>query len=134
VGDGAGAVLLRGGDQVLDDDRPRERGDQRVLALVERVGLERREAVLVGELLPGIGDLGLDRSAVQRALTDGVQVLAALADVHRHGDHLGTGHLGDPADADGRVQAARVGEYDALSHVYLPHQQCSRETRATMQR
>ncbi len=119
VGDGAGAVLLGGGDQVLDDDRPREGGDQRVLALVQRVGLERREAVLVGELLPGVGDLGLHRTAVQRPLADGVQVLAALADVHGDGDDLGAGLLGDPPDADGRVQAARVGKYDALGHGYL---------------
>ena len=44
------------------------------------------------------------------------EVLAALADVDGDGDHLGTGGLGDPADADGGVQAAGVGEDDALSH------------------
>ncbi len=121
VGDDAGAVLLRGGDQVLDDRRAGERRDQRVLALVEGVGLDRRQAVLVRELLAGVGHLGLDGAAVQRPLADGVQVLAALADVDRDGDDLGAGLLGDPADADGRVQTARIGEYDAFGHGFLLH-------------
>ena len=77
----------------------------------------RREAVLVGELVAGVGDVGLDGAAVQRALADGVQVLAALADVDGDGDDLGAGRLGDPADGDGGVQAAGVGENDALGHV-----------------
>lgn len=116
VGDDGGAVLLRGGHQVLDDGGPREGGHQRVAVHVEGVGLDRREAVLVGELVLGVGDLGLDRAAGQCPLADDVQVLAALADVHGHGDDLGAGLLGDPADGDGGVQSARVGEYDALGH------------------
>ena len=116
VGDGGGAVLLGGGDQVLDDGRPGEGGDQRVAVHVEGVGLDRREAVLVGELVLGVRDLGLDGTAGERALADDVQVLAALADVHRDGDDLGARLLGDPADGDGGVQTARVGEYDALGH------------------
>lgn len=119
VRDGGGAVLAGCGGQVLDDDRPGQRGDQRVLALVERVGLDRREAVLVGELVAGVRDLGLDGAAVQRALADRLQVLAALADVDGDGDDLGARLLGDPADADGGVQSARVGEYDALGHGFL---------------
>ena len=114
-----GAVLLGGGDEVLDDGRPGERGDQRVAVHVEGVGLDRREAVLVGELVLGVRDLGLDGTAGERALADDVQVLAALADVHGDGDDLGARLLGDPADGDGGVQAARVGEYDALGHGFL---------------
>ena len=41
VGDGVGAVLAGGRDQVLGDERPGERRHQRVLALVDGVGLER---------------------------------------------------------------------------------------------
>ena len=78
--------------------------------------MQRRQAVLVGELVPGVGDDGLDGAAGERALADDLQVLAALADVDGDGDDLGAGLLGDPADGDGGVQASGVGEYDALGH------------------
>lgn len=99
-------MLLGGGDEVLDDRRPGEGGDQRVAVHVEGVGLDRREAVLLGELVLGVRDLGLDGTAGERALADDVQVLAALADVDRDGDDLGARLLGDPADGDGGVQTA----------------------------
>ena len=69
----------------------------------------------VGELVARVGDDGLDRAAVQRPLADGVQVLAALADVDGDGDDLGARLLGDPADGHGGVQPAGVGEDDPLS-------------------
>jgi hypothetical protein len=116
VRDRGGAVLVGGGHQVLDDGRPGQRGDQRVAVHVEGVGLDRGEAVLLGELVPGVRDLRLDGAAGECPLADDVQVLAVLADVHRDGDDLGAGLLGDPADGDGGVQAAGVGEYDALGH------------------
>jgi hypothetical protein len=71
---------------------------------VEGVGLEGRQAVLVGELVPDVRDDRLDRATRERALADDVEVLAALADVARDGDHLGPGLLGDPADGNGGVQ------------------------------
>lgn len=119
VGDRGGAVLLGGGDEVLDDGRPGEGRHQRIAVHVEGVGLDRREAVLLGELVLGVRDLGLDGTAGEGALADDVQVLAALTDVDRDGDDLGARLLGDPADGDGGVQTARVGEYDALGHGFL---------------
>ena len=116
VGDHRGAVVLRGGDEVLDDQRPGQRGDQRVAVHVEGVGLQRREAELVGVLVAHVGDDRLDRAAVERALADDVHVLAALADVAGDGDHLGAGLLGDPADGHGGVQATRVGQDDTFGH------------------
>src|SRR3954463_11578891 len=58
-----------------DDERPRQRGDQRVPVHVERVGPQRRDAEVGGELVAGVHDLGLDRAAVQRPLADVVHVL-----------------------------------------------------------
>ena len=49
------------------------------------------QAELVGELVLGVGDVGLDRAAVEGALADDVHVLAALADVDGDGDDLGAG-------------------------------------------
>ena len=86
------------------------------MALVEAVGLERRHAVLVGELVAGVGDVGLDGAAVQGALADDLEVLPALADVDRAGDDVGAGGVVDPADGHRGVEAAGVGEDDLFGH------------------
>ena len=67
VGDGVGALGSRGGDEVLDDDRSRQRGHQRVAALVERVRGERRRDVLLGELLAGVDDHRVARAPAASA-------------------------------------------------------------------
>ena len=101
---------------MLDDQRAGQRGDQRVAVHVEGVGPQGGQAVPVGELVAGVGHGGLDRAAGQGPLADGLQVLAALADVDRDGDDLGAGLLGDPADRDRGVQTAGVRQHDALAH------------------
>ena len=73
----------------------------------------------LGELVARVDDDRLDGAAVEGALADHVHVLAALAEVDGHGDHLGAGLLADPADGDGGVQPAGVGEYDAFGHVVV---------------
>jgi hypothetical protein len=98
VGHGGGAEFAGSLDQVLDDDRAGDGGHQRVVALVEAVGLERGHAVFVGELVGGVGHVGFDGAAAEGALADGFQGLAALSDVDRHGDDLGAGGFTDPAD------------------------------------
>ena len=113
---------LRGrGHQVLDDQRPGQRGHQRVAVHVEGVGAQRRQAEVGGELLAGVDHLGLDGAAVQGPLADDVHVLAALADVDGDRDHLGAGLLGQVRDGDGGVQASGEREDDPLGHgVVLP--------------
>ena len=103
-------------DEVLDDQRPADCRHQRVAVHVQRVCLDGRQAVLVGELVARVHDDRLDRAAVEGALTNDVHVLAALAEVDGDRDHFGAGLLADPADGDGGVQPARVGEYDAIGH------------------
>src|SRR5690606_20430971 len=93
--------LASGADQVLDDHRTRQRGHEGVPVEVEAVRAERRHAVLLRELVAGVGDVGLDRAAVERALADDLEVLTALADVDGHGDDLRAGALSDPSDGDG---------------------------------
>ena len=114
--DDAAAVLARGGHQVLDDQRAADRRHQRVAVHVERVGLDGRQAVLVGELVAGVDDDGLDRAAVQRALADDLHVLAALAEVDGDGDDLAAGLLADPADRHRGVQTAGIRQDDAFGH------------------
>ncbi len=64
------------------------------------------QAVLLGELVLRVRDLGLDGTAGEGALADDVQVLAALTDVDRDGDDLGARLREDLADGDGGVQTA----------------------------
>ena len=114
VGHGVRAELAGGLDQVAGDDRAGQGRHERVGPLVEGVGLERRHAVVVGELVSGVGDIGLDGSAVEGSLTDHLKVLAALADVNGDGHNFSTSGLADPADGDGRVQASGVGQDDTV--------------------
>ena len=64
------AVVARRLDEVLDDDRPGQRRDERVAVEVERVGLERRQAVVVGELVLEVEHERLHRTAGQCSLAD----------------------------------------------------------------
>jgi hypothetical protein len=81
-------------DQVLGDERSRQRRNQRVAVHVEGVGLKCREAVRVGELVAGVDDDRFDRATGQGALADRVQVLTSLSDVDGDGDDLSVGLLG----------------------------------------
>jgi hypothetical protein len=63
---------------VAHDDRPRERGDERVLALVAGVGLQGRHAELLGHFGAGVDDDRLHRAGGQGPGADGVPVLTAL--------------------------------------------------------
>ena len=106
MGDGGGAELAGGAHQVLGDDGARQGRHERVGALVQGVGLERRHAVLGGELVAGVRHVGLNGTAVEGSLTDDLQVLTTLADVDGDRDDLSSGLLADPADCDGGVQAS----------------------------
>ena len=109
-----GTELTGGLDQMAGDDGAGERRDERVGALVEGVGLEGGHAVVVGELIAGIGHVGLNGTAVEGALADHLKVLAALADIDGDSDDLSAGGLADPADGDRRVQASGVGQDDTV--------------------
>ena len=106
VGDGGGTEFAGGLDQVLGDDGARQRGNERVLAFVERVGLQGRHAVFACKFVAGVGDVSLDSSTVERTLADDLEVLAALADVDGDGHDFAAGLLSDPSDGDRGVQAA----------------------------
>ena len=99
---------------------PRQRGDERVLALVAGIGLQGRHAELLGHLRAGVDHHGLDRAGGQGPGADGIPVLAAplgrLADVDRDGDHLDALVLDQPAHGHRRIEASAVGQHHSLSH------------------
>ena len=89
VRDRVGADLLGDLDLLLGDQRPRDRGAEQILPLVERVGAEHREDVVAHELLAQILDedvLRLDAEQ-QRLLARGLELLA-LAEIGGEGHHL----------------------------------------------
>ena len=116
VGDDRAAVTRAAVDQVLDDQRPRDRRDQRVPVHVQRVAGDGRQAVLVRELVAGVDHHRLDSATIDGSLTNHLHVLAALTEVDGNCHDLLTGLFTDPADGHRGVQAARVREDYALRH------------------
>ena len=66
-------------DRELRDQRPAERGEQRIAAAVERVRLDRRQHVVARELLLARRPPGVERAEPQRLVAHDVEVLARLA-------------------------------------------------------
>ena len=133
VGDGVGAVPVRRLDELLGDQRPRQRRDQRVLVFVERVGHQRRQHEVLGELLLGVDDDGVDRPGRPGALHELVDVLDA-ADVDQHGDRVETVLLLEVRDHGCGVESAGVGEDGLTAHCVVPFVAGSREARAAGRR
>ena len=69
------AFLARDVDEQLGDERTRERGGERIHALVQRAGGERRKAERVDEHPARVGDVRAQRAGAQRPRRDGVDVL-----------------------------------------------------------
>ena len=116
VDDGLGADVERDLGDGLGDDRPRQRRDERVLALVERVRDDRAGALLVGE-----GVLAVDEEhvvGVRRARAhDRLLEVELLANVDEDRDDLleAVPVLLQPREDAARVEPARVGD-DGCTH------------------
>ncbi len=110
---GVGADFGGDLDLLLGDQRPRDRGAEQVLPLVERVGAEHREHVVADELLAQVLDedvAGLDAEQ-QRLLARGRELLA-LAEVGGEGDDLAAIGGLQPLQDDRGVEPAGIGEHD----------------------
>ena len=117
VGDRVAPGLTRVLDGELRDQRPPERGEQRIARAVDRVRLDRREHVLAGELLAGVDDVALERAELMRLAADHLVVLAGLAEVDRQRDDLGRVLVLDPLQHHARVEPAAVEQQDAVDVV-----------------
>ena len=113
VGDRVAARLARVLDRELGDQRPAERGEQRVAVAVVGVRLDRRQHVLARELLARVDDVAVERAELQRLALDDVVVLARLAEVDGERDDLGLVLVLDPLEHHARVEAARVEQQHA---------------------
>ena len=119
VRDRRGPLHPRDLDQPLGDERPGERGRQRIAILVQRAGLERRQDVVAGELLACIDHVRADGAERQRALAD-VRELAPLPEVERDGDDLGAVLLRQPPDRHRGVEPAGIRQDNSFHSVCAP--------------
>ncbi len=96
----------------LGDHRPRQRRDERILALVERIRLDRASALLVRECRLSVDEHDVVRTGSAAALDRRLEV-ELLADVDQHGDDLveAVPVLLQPADDAARVEPTREGNH-----------------------
>src|SRR6185295_7381474 len=73
------------------------------------------EGEVVDEGLLAVADERLDGADLAGALLDGLEVLL-VAEVDGEGDDVVAALLLEPADRDGRIEPAGVGEDDLLGH------------------
>ena len=115
MGDRVGARFTGDLDQALGDERARDRRAQEILALVLRIGAEHRKDEVAHEFLAQVLDEDVLRlDAEQLSLLARRLKLLALAEIGGEGDDLGAVFRLQPFEDDGRVQAAGIGEDDAL--------------------
>ena len=111
VGDRVGADLGRDLDLALGDQRPGDGGAEKVGAFVDGVGPEHRKYVVADELFAQV--LDEDLLDPQRfGLGPGLVQLIALAQVGGERHHLAAVGILQPAQDDGGIEAARIGEHD----------------------
>ena len=118
VHDGLRAELDRELGDRLRDHRPRERRDERVLALVEGVRLDRARALLLGERGLAVDEDDVVGAGGASALDRRLEV-ELLADVDEHGDDLveAVPVLLQPADDAAGVEAAGEGDHRDPAHL-----------------
>ena len=111
VGDCVGADLGGDLDLALGDQRPGDGGTEKVGAFVDGVGPEHRKYVVADELFTQV--VCKDLLDPQRlGLGPGLAQLLALAQVGGKGHHLAAVGILQPAQDDGGIEAARIGEHD----------------------
>ncbi len=108
-----GADLLGDLDLALGDQRPRDRRAEQILALVQRIGAEHREDVILDEGIAQILDENL-LNPHQLGLLARRAEFFPLPDIGGEGNHLRRVGFLQPAQNHGGVEAARKGEHDLL--------------------
>ena len=115
VGDRIGADLLGDLDLLLGDQRPRDRGAEQILALIERIGAEHRKHVVADEFLAQILDEDVLRlDAERQRLRPRRLELLALAEIGRERDDLAAISRLQPFENDRRIEPAGIGQHDFL--------------------
>ena len=110
VRDRVGAFVARNLDQLLGDDRPRNRRAEQVVAFVHGAGPQHREDEVAREFLAQIDDVKLARAGLERLFFESLGFVA-LPHVGAVGDHFASEVILDPAQHHRRVESAGVREH-----------------------
>jgi hypothetical protein len=122
VGDGVAANPLGDIDQLLGDQRARNRGAEQVDTLVMGIGAEHREDVVADEFLAQVLDEDVFRlDAEQQRLLAGRFKLLALTEIGGKGHHLAIVGRLQPFQDDGGIKATGIGENHLFDRL-LGHQ------------
>ena len=105
------AELVRRVHKVLGDQRPGQRGHERVLVLVQGVGGQRLGQEVLGEHVAHVHDQAFHGAGFQRLLLDLLKALMLLSHVADHGDNVEVLLLLEPLDAHGRIQSAGIRQH-----------------------
>ena len=105
--------------QLEGDQRPGERGFERIPIFVERVRFEHAHDVVARELVTQVEHMRARRTVCQREVAHRFQI-AALPEVEDHGDDLGGVRPTSASRSRRGDGAARVGKNDPLGHRYSP--------------
>ena len=116
---GVGALPAGDVDLTLGDERARDRGAEQVLVLVDRARPQHREDVVADEFFAEILEHELRGAGPASLLLEAAELLS-LSEVGTERHHFGLVPLDEPAEDDGGVEPARVGEDDA-AHGRLDH-------------
>ena len=114
VRDRVAATTARVLDGELGDQWAPERGEQRIAAAVQRVGLDSGCYVLARELLARVHHVAVERSELQRLGADDLVVLARLPQVDGQAHHLRVVGFLDPLEHHARVQSSGVEQQHAV--------------------
>ena len=109
VRDGVGLFLFGDFHHALGDERARNAGAEKILALVNGPGADDREDEVARELLLQIVNVDFRRAGLFGLGLEAGQFVF-LADVGAEGDHFGVVFFLDPGKQDGRVESAGVCE------------------------
>ena len=113
-----GADAARDLDLPARDERPRHRGAEQVLAVVDRAGAKRREDEGLDELLAQVFDVAFVGAGGDRLGANAGELLAALTDVGGDADDAAARVvLLEPGNDDRGIEPAGVGENNGAGHV-----------------
>src|SRR5262249_23921223 len=102
---------------MLCDDRTRERGAEKVLALVDGPRAKRRKCVFPEELLAQVPNICLRGAAPKRFRLYAGKIIR-LADVCGEGYDFAVVVLFEPGNDCGRVQSARIGQNNLAKFLF----------------
>ena len=114
-------MLVSDAHEILGNDRARKGAEQRVLVLVKSICTDGIGQILVNELFAHVNDVCFDGAGAQGLLANSLEAFVLLSNFTDDGNDVHVVLVHEPFDANGRVEATRICEYDLfpICHVFL---------------